>query len=61
MGKEKVQDAYAKIAWTPGDIQTLRPSWSRAQCEEFLRENEKWIQERLIELGWDVIRDLLPR
>lgn len=52
---------YGTVCWTPNDIKTLRPRWSIAECAKFLGENEKWIQERLGELGWDVIRDLLPR
>ena len=52
---------YGEVRWTPNDIKTLRPRWSIAECAKFLDENEKWIQERMVKLGWDVIRDLLPR
>ena len=51
--------AYAEVKWTPEDIKTLRPRWSLKRCEQFLQENEKRISERLTELGWEVIGDLL--
>jgi hypothetical protein len=50
---------YAHIAWTVNDIKTLRPRWSLKRCEAFLAENEKYIQERLIELGWEVLDTLI--
>ncbi len=52
-------EGYARVIWQPEDVATLRPTWSREQCEEWLDENEKYIQSRLIELGWDVIETLL--
>jgi len=48
---------YAKLSWTAEDIRTLRPEWSLRRCEEFLLRNEKYIQERLVELGWEVINE----
>jgi len=53
--------AYAEVKWTPGDVKTLRPGWSLRRCERFLRDNERCMVDRLIELGWDVIGDLLPK
>ena len=51
---------YAKVEWTAPDIKTLRPKWSMATCEEFLKENERFIKDRMVELGWEVIENLLP-
>jgi hypothetical protein len=51
---------YARVVWSAGDIQSLRPSWTDEECEEWLAENEKYIQERLVELGWGTIEALLP-
>ena len=51
---------YAKVVWTPDDIQTLRPEWTIARCEEFLSDSEGSIQDRTVELGWEVIECLLP-
>ena len=49
-----------KITFAAEDIQTLRPNWSLEECESWLQENEKYIRDRLIELGWEVIETLLP-
>lgn len=55
------QDAtYARVVWTAEDVQTLKPSWTLEECEDFLSENENGIRDRLIELGWEVIQALLP-
>jgi hypothetical protein len=51
---------YAAVRWTPGDVQALRPNWNIEMCERWLTENQKYIQDRLVELGWDVISALLP-
>lgn len=49
----------ARITWTPADIQTLRPGWTLDQCEEWLGDNARRIEERSVELGWEVIECLL--
>lgn len=54
--------AYKKqacVSWCAIDIQTHRPDWSVAKCRRFLEEYEDLIQSRMIEIGWDVIRDAL--
>ena len=50
---------YAPVTWTAYDVQTLRPYWSLERCERELAENEKHVQDRLIELGWDVLDTLI--
>lgn len=50
---------YAKVVWTAEDIQTLRPDWTLERCEEWLESNQRYIQDRLVELGWGVIETLL--
>ena len=47
------------ITWLWGDIQSLRPTWTQEQCEEWLDDHWRSIQDRSIEMGWDVIADLL--
>jgi hypothetical protein len=49
----------ATVTWTAEDVQSLRPDWTTDKCEEFLEDNERRIQDRLIELGWEVIETLL--
>ena len=50
---------YAKVEWTAEDVQTLRPEWTEEYCEEWLMANQKYIQDRLVELGWEVMESLL--
>jgi hypothetical protein len=50
---------YAKVEWTAGDVQTLRPNWSLKKCEEELNKIESDLHDRLVEKGWDVIENLL--
>jgi hypothetical protein len=50
---------FAQVTWTPADVQTLAPKMSEAEAEEWLYNNEGDIQDRLIEMGWEVISDLL--
>jgi len=47
------------ITWSPEDIQDLRPDWSFERCEEWLAANGKRIRDRSVELGYEVIEDLL--
>lgn len=59
MSKEKDENQYAKVVWLAGDVQSLRPEWSEDQCKQWLAENEGTIQDRMVEIGWEVIEDLL--
>ena len=47
------------IVWQVEDIQSVRPSWTKKQCEEFLSEHKDNILERSVEEGWSVIETLL--
>lgn len=53
------KEQYAKVVWTVDDVLTLQPDWTEEQAEEWLDENSKYIQERLIELGWEVMESLM--
>lgn len=50
---------YAKAEWTAEDVQTLREDMTESEAEEFLQSNQKYIQDRPVELGWEVIESLL--
>ena len=52
---------YARVEWMAEDVQTLREGWTAEQCEEWLYSNEGYIQDRLVELGWEVIECLLGK
>lgn len=58
--KNKEKKTFAEVAWTKYDVKTLRPKWSLKKCEEFLEENERRIQDAMVEHGWEVIDFLLP-
>lgn len=47
------------ITWEVEDIKSLRPNWSEDKCEEVLGEISGQLEDRSIELGWEVIEDLL--
>jgi hypothetical protein len=50
---------YAQVAWTPGDVQTLASGLTDAEAEAWLQNNAKYIQNALVEYGWDVLASLL--
>lgn len=50
---------FATVSWTVDDILTLRSDWTVDQAEEWLIKNQKYIQDRLVELGWEVIETLM--
>jgi hypothetical protein len=52
-------EKYAQVTWCAGDIQTIRPDWTDEQAEDWLASNEKYIQSRMIEVGWEVIETLI--
>lgn len=51
---------YAMVSWTPGDVQSLRESWSLERCEEELDRAESRFRDCLIDRGWEILNDLLP-
>lgn len=56
---EASKELYAPVSWHWSDVQTLRPSWSQERCEEELQANASHLQDRTIELGWDVLNALI--
>ena len=51
------KNLYAKVVWTASDVQDLF-DLTDEQAAEFLNDNERIIQDRMVELGWSVIEDL---
>jgi hypothetical protein len=51
------KNLYAKVVWTTSDVQDLFDV-NEEQAAEFLNNNERNIQDRMVELGWSVIEDL---
>ncbi len=56
-----VGEDYATISWRAEDVKALPrcANWSMPKCEEWLADNENHIQERLTELGWEVLDSLV--
>ena len=52
-------EKYVEISWCPADVKSLRESWSDEKCKEELFRISRWLEDRLIELGYDVMEDLL--
>jgi hypothetical protein len=50
---------YAAIAWCAEDVQQFRPNWSVKRCNQFLDDNEDYIQVSMIEAGNDAIKECL--
>jgi hypothetical protein len=48
------------IVWCWEDVKTLRENWSDEDCQLWLEGNGGYLKDRSIELGWDVMEDLLP-
>lgn len=47
------------IKWAWEDIQSLRPKWSKKKCLVMLDQIANRLEERSIELGWEVMEMLI--
>ena len=47
------------ITWVAEDVQTLKPEWTLEQCQAALNRVGKHLKDRSIELGYQVLEDLL--
>jgi len=50
---------YAIVEWQAQDVKVLKPLWTLEESKEWLVDNEGRIQDRLTELGWEVLESLL--
>lgn len=48
-------EGYAVVYWRAEDVKTIKPNWSIEKCEEWLSDYEGKIQDRITELGWEVL------
>lgn len=58
MGKD-MDERLAVIAWTPTDVQVLRRDWTNAKCYEVLERIASQLEDRSIEVGWEILETLL--
>lgn len=49
----------AVVKWVGTDIQTLRPDWSEDQCDFVMGELSGYLENRVVEIGNDVLYSLL--
>lgn len=54
-----MMEPYATIHWCPADIKSLHPDWSDEKCADVLGDIARHLEDRSIELGWEVIQTLL--
>lgn len=59
--KTDLSHVQVVIKWVPADVATLRPEWTEDQCAEWLDQNRKYLVDRSIEFGWDVMDSLVGR
>ena len=52
---------WAEIGWTVRDVLSLAPHWTAEQAEDFLSRYEDQIGDQIVELGIEIIRDLVRR
>jgi len=50
---------YAATRWLPEDVQSVKPGMTLEEATEFLTKNEKHLRDRLVELGHEIIAQLL--
>lgn len=54
-----MMEKYVTISWCPADVKELRPDWSDDKCMEALANVGGYLEDRSIELGWEVLETLL--
>lgn len=47
------------IKWSAEDIQSLRPSWTLEECEQFIQSKSESFRQASISSGWDIWETLL--
>lgn len=59
-----MENTFATVSWTIEDVICARQesglsAWNEEEARQWLENNQRHIKDRLIELGWGVIRDLM--
>lgn len=53
-----MMEKYAEISWCPQDIKEMYPHWSDEKCMKVLGSVSGYLEDRSIELGWEVLETL---
>lgn len=59
MSYDPMMEKYVEISWCPADVKALYGHWSDEKCQDMLFKVCNYMEDRLIELGWSVLEDLL--
>lgn len=54
-----MMEKYVTISWCPADIKAIYPTWSDEKCMQVLADIGGALEDRSIELGWEVIDTLI--
>ena len=54
-----MMEKYVTISWCPTDVKAARPDLTDAECMEALEKVGGVLEDRSIELGWEVLENLL--
>lgn len=53
-----MNEKIVTISWCPTDVKQLYPHWSDEKCVEILDTISGYLEDRSIELGWEVLETL---
>ena len=53
-----MMEKYVVTSWCPADVKELT-GWEDEKCKEALDTISGYFEDRLIELGWEVLENLL--
>lgn len=56
---DPMREPIATINWCGLDVKQLRPDWTDEKCMNALDSFAGYLEERSIELGWEVLQILL--
>lgn len=58
-GRPPAPPVRVEVVFLPGDVESHRPSWDLGRCAEALRRMSRALADRLTEVGYKAIGDLL--
>lgn len=59
MSEDKMREPVVTINWCAEDVKSVRPKWSDKKCLEAIDSVGKYLHDRSIEEGWQILEVLL--
>ena len=59
MNDNPMYEKYVETSWCPADVKAIRENWSDEKCMEALNTISRWLEDRLIESGWEILETLI--